>query len=394
MHHSRLQNLLLLFNILSLAFAQSIAKDNSDQCNCYVVSGHDPGYFQYYRFWDFRKYLTDGITGPPPLITNSQNTGGESITSSVFNTTQFNNDWTMLNGTATGFSGTTVPFVDSFQNIFIGHDNLAGGSYLAMRALRLEDFVSTSELDSNYQTLLHVSLRSRMRVVPLISNTSVSGAYGVSPRLNSIDGLNASHPVAPGVVVGMFTYRNDNQESDLEVLTSDPITNIRYSNQPDTDKQGNAVPGASTNQVTPDGTTWTEYHEQRLDWFDGVSRWYVDGKLALEKTVNVPRQPSGFNLNVWSNGGSWSGNMTVGAQVVAAFEWIELVFNTSKPLNKRRAPSSCAVGCSVDDVQTKGTPMVTFNSTSSRGSNGPQAESKTVAFVFMLALMTTALLSL
>ncbi|XPS71823.1 hypothetical protein M3J09_004000 [Ascochyta lentis] len=38
-----------------------------------------------------------------------------------------------------------------------------------------------------------------------------------------------------GAVAGFFTYRNDTVESDIEILTRDPASQVRYSNQPTED---------------------------------------------------------------------------------------------------------------------------------------------------------------
>lgn len=186
---------------------------------------------------------------------------------------------------------------------------------------------------------------------------------------SSIDGLNSSHPVAPGACYGQFTYQSDTQESDIEVLTYDPITNVRYSNQPDFDPNtGDTVPGASSDVALPGGGNWTDWHDHRIDWYDGISRWYVDNQLVLEKTLNAPTKPSGFVLNLWSDGGEWSGNMTVGAQVIAGIEWIEMSFNTSGE-NSKRDSQLCNVGCNVDGVQRVGHPEINNTSTNS-GTNG------------------------
>src|SRR5271163_323935 len=32
------------------------AHDNSSECDCYLISGPTPGYFQYHRFYDFRSH--------------------------------------------------------------------------------------------------------------------------------------------------------------------------------------------------------------------------------------------------------------------------------------------------------------------------------------------------
>lgn len=358
------------------ALTEPGSRDNSNQCSCYVVSGADPGYFQYYRFWDFRDIPNDGsndFTKAPPLVTPAENSGGQDVTSSFFNTSQFIDDWSLQDGIESAHAASTLKMVNSYQNVFIARDPNTGSTYLGMRALRLPDFVSIAEMDSNQKNVLHASIRTRMRVVPLFSNMSIPFINnGILPEV--LDGVNYTHPVPPGAVAGIFTYQSDVQESDIEILTSDPSTNIRYSNQPDTDETtGDAVPDASTNQIMPKDAAWIDYHDHRLDWFDGITRWYVDGDLALEKRINVPTKPSGLVLNVWSDGGIWSGNMSIGAQVVVAIEYIEMTFNVSGKLSsskKRASQQICGVGCDIDNVRTRGTPVVAFNVTGAESGTG------------------------
>lgn len=353
---------------------ESGSRDNSNQCDCYLVSGADSGFFQYHRFWDFRSIPNDDdgndFTTAPPLLTSSDNAGGQNTTSPYFNTTLFMNDWDIQDGVLR--PDALVPTVNSAQNIFISRQPGSDGmdsTYLTLRAYRLPDFASSVEVDSNQRNVLHSSIRARMRVVPNFSNNSIPFVSG-GAAADNIDGLNQTHPVAPGAVLGFFTWESDTQESDIEILTSDPVTNIRYSNQPDYDtKTDTDIPGASTNAVLPNNIIWTEWHDHRIDWYDGISRWYVDGELVLEKTMNVPTKPSGLIFNLWSDGGQWSGNMTIGAQVIAGIEWIEMAFNISgnNPTSdkKRDTGATCNVGCNVDGVQNVGYPQVAFNATSS-----------------------------
>lgn len=355
----------------SSSLVEATSKDNSAQCDCYVVSGADPGYFQYFRFWDFRNIqgsmFGSDFRSPPPLVTASQNQGSENTTSPYFNTTQFMADWSIQSGVA--MAGSPVSSLNSAANVFIssGGDG-TNSTYLALRASRLDQFASVCEIDSNQQNVLHGSFRARMRVVPNFANQSAPFVNnGVSTA--TVPGINGSHPVAPGAVLGFFTYLSDTQESDIEILTRDPTTHIRYSNQPDYDaKTGNTVPGASTDAIMPNGIVWTDWHDHRLDWYEGISRWYVDDILVLEKKLNVPTKPSGLVLNLWSDGGEWSGNMSVGSQVVAGVQWIEMAFNISgKNPGKRSGSKSRNVGCTIDKVNTTGFPQVAFNATGNIG---------------------------
>ena len=235
---------------------------------------------------------------------------------------------------------------------------------------------------------MHSSVRARLRVIPNSPPLSSSSADDDDPDVN------ATHPVSPGAVIGFFTYESNTQESDIEILTSDPVDRIRYSNQPDYDaKTGNTVPGASTDYLIQDSSddgnskVWTDWLIHRLDWFPGVSQWWIDDQLVLNKTINVPKRPSGVILNVWSDGGEWSGNMSVGEEVRVGVEWIEMVFNVSGrvegPSSSRkrwterlglgllgkRKERKCKVGCWVDapQVVVAGEPVVAFNDTVTGG---------------------------
>jgi hypothetical protein len=143
-----------------------------------------------------------------------------------------------------------------------------------------------------------------------LSNTSAPSTY--FPLSSTAPGANTTHPVDPGAVLGLFTYTNDANESDIEILTRDPLNRIRYMNQP----SDNDID--STDAYLAPGEAWTEWLNHRIDWFPSVSRWYVDDfdSPVLNKSVNVPTEPSGLIMNLLSNGGEWSGNMSVGATVM------------------------------------------------------------------------------
>jgi hypothetical protein len=347
--------------------------DNSDECDCYLTSGPNQGYFQYYRFYDFRSIPdTSGndFTSPPALVTTSDYQGNELITNSYFNTSVFNDNWSIQTGNLSD-SDNAYAQVDSAQNVYItrNQSDPEQSTYLTLRTYRNPYFQSVAELDCNQKNLMHTSIRVRLRVIP---NDLLEDPITDNPDINS------SHPVAPGAVVGFFTFESNTEESDIEILTSDPTNRIHYSNQPDYDaKTGDTVPGASTDATLPSGKTWTEWANHRLDWYPGISQWWMDDQLLLTKTINVPKKPSGMILNLWSDGGEWSGNMTVGDQVEVGVEWIEMIFNVSGSVNGpskrwteglwKRKEKHCKVACWVDGPQATeaGTPVVAWNNTAS-----------------------------
>lgn len=115
---------------------------------------------------------------------------------------------------------------------------------------------------------------------------------------------------APGAVAGLFLFRNDQNESDIEILTRDLPAEIRFSNQPVVDKIGNEITGASTSVNLDTGAKldgsedpdvlrrrstdvrWDGWHTYRLDWVRGRNTWFVDGKHYLDKKYGVPTVPS------------------------------------------------------------------------------------------------------
>lgn len=232
--------------------------------------------------------------------------------------------------------------VASLGNVFLTPPpaNMSGSNenntHLTLRTTRNSVFQSVAELDSLETDMEYLSLRVRARVIPVD------------------DGAGQGSSVDEGAVAGVFSYHSDSQESDFEVLTREDSGSVRVSNQPDGD-----VEGASLAVRLPEGVKWTEWAEWRLDWFKGQSRWWVGGMEVGNMTVNVPRVGSWVVVNLWGDGGSWSGEMAVGGEVRLGVEWVEVVYNVSGEGVKGR----CGVGCEVDGVKDVGMPEVGFNST-------------------------------
>jgi beta-glucanase (GH16 family) len=221
-------------------------------------------------------------------------------------------------------------------------------THLTLRATRLNSFVSTAEVESLQQNLMFASLRLRARV------------RGTT-----------------GAVAGMFTYFDDNNESDIEILTRDPNTEVRCTNQPSVDSSGRVVKAAEKD-VNFLGKNWGQWNTYRIDWTPTTSAWYLNGANVANNTYSIPRVPSTLIMNMWSDGGVWSGVMPVGGSSYLDIEWVEMAFNTSgpatgpssrlrradtseaaMPLEKRTKYASqgkCAVVCAVDNVSQIGLP--------------------------------------
>ncbi|KIW63333.1 hypothetical protein PV04_10187 [Phialophora macrospora] len=116
----------------------------------------------------------------------------------------------------------------------------------------------------------------------------------------------------PGTVHGLFFYKSDTQETDIEYLTdpsslSNPGPGVPvpmwYTNQA-VDPQRMAKTYQNGNAPT-DCTT--EVHEYRLDWTRDFTAFYIDGVLQKKFWVNVPSVPGTWVWNNWANGDKgWS----------------------------------------------------------------------------------------
>ncbi|KAI0717293.1 concanavalin A-like lectin/glucanase domain-containing protein [Cerioporus squamosus] len=109
----------------------------------------------------------------------------------------------------------------------------------------------------------------------------------------------------PGVCHGFFTYENDCQESDIEILTSHFTTGnekitpgLQLTNQ---------ATSCNSSQNTRDAIPYpadptTGEHEYTLEWSRKSTKYYFDGALIATMDTNVPSEPSAFLWNSWSSG--------------------------------------------------------------------------------------------
>ncbi|KAK7528928.1 concanavalin A-like lectin/glucanase domain-containing protein [Phyllosticta citriasiana] len=333
---------------------QQDLKQNSANCSCYAIgsgSKNSSEYFSYHRFYDFRSLATSANQYTvPDVVSDDEDQGTESVVADdqgYLNGTQFMNDWDIQNWTSNATADFPVRMVNSAQNVYI---SIAYPTYLTMRVARLADFSSASELANNQANMLHASVRMWARVVG-----------------------------APGACAGFFTYYDDSNESDIEILTQYGSNEYQYTNQPSVNRAGDEIEAASINVTMPAqdaGDDWTVWHEHRIDWLPHRVNWYLDGKMVATNTYSVPRKPSALYLNMWSNGGSWSGNMSRGDSAEFHVQWVQMVFNTSGPRagpdadSKRKSKSKrsaaaqgCSTICRVDGVQAVGYPEVAYVST-------------------------------
>lgn len=167
-----------------------------------------------------------------------------------------------------------------------------------------------------------------------------------------------------GACAGIFTYADENNEVDVELLTRDSPNTWRFTNQPAVDKDGNLIEQAS---LAPNNLAgWTDWHEIRIDWLPTTSNWYVDGSLVASNAYSVPRKASGLVLNMWSDGGLWTQEMAIGSTAQLDVQWVEVVFDTYPAATSKTASGKkghCSTVCTIDGVVQHGVPEVVADST-------------------------------
>ncbi|KXG47739.1 Concanavalin A-like lectin/glucanases superfamily [Penicillium griseofulvum] len=335
-------------------------------CDCYTISGPDPGYFHHYKFWDFRavdlkKHANLNLSEPidysdedwddddggdiqdppndhPPAVHESKDPDPRSL---VFYKTSFEIDWSSQNWERRGTARSPVLMINSKHNVFLTRDHEQHNphaTYLVLRTTRFSDYTSTAEIETRLHNIYRCSLRVRFRLLPASSIVSQPPQPKEWPsrdprRHYTVPSNNKTIPVrddrpADGACAGIFTYHDQTCESDIEILTRDPSHRVHYANQPDYDFAADKeIPGASTVRDVP--VPWTTWSTHRLDWLSNMSRWYVDGQIQDAKSYGVPNLASMIVVNLWSNGGLWTGDMKIGDSIYMGIEYIELVYNRS-----------------------------------------------------------------
>lgn len=355
---------------LSLVFLLSIgsradetSSSSEDACDCYLTNGTVPSYFMGHLFFDFRD-LGDYADVPDP-IANGSLSALAPPTSDYFETDDWTNVWGIQNWTNSNTGGislagdATTLLVNSPNNIYIeenSDENAASETYLTMRTRRYPEFQTAAEFES-ISTYQFLSLRMLARVTG-----------------------------DPGACAAMFTFRpwdgvGHVQEADIEILTGGPRDRIQYTNQPSNDDAGDEVPEATRNASMPGDLIWDNWAVHRLDWTPERSVWYVEGEEVASIEFQTPKDPAQVVFNMWSDGGSWSGNMSVGDEAYLQIQWIEMVFNATEEvwegsnqgrgskvgledLARRDGDGGCNVVCSIDERDEVGTAKMLWNSTS------------------------------
>ncbi|KAI2630985.1 glycoside hydrolase family 16 protein [Hypoxylon sp. NC1633] len=361
MAYPRLLRPLLVISSLGPLCMAAYQAISNDRCDCYLTDGSSSNWFSNHKFFDFRERSDD--VHVPAIIDSSTASSEASATNRYLQSDEWTDNWVLQSwdnaaSLKSPQSDASVLMVHSPNNVYFdkNHDpNPDSSTFLNLRTARLKDFQSSCEFESTVHNYHFLSVRMYARTAG-----------------------------APGAVTAMFTYKDAGnsteltavQESDLEVRTVDPTDRVQLTNQPSYTSQGEDEPDATRNATVPDGKHWTDWAVHRMDWNPDSTTWYINGVEVASISFQVPRDPSILIFNAWSDGGSWTGNMSVGTEAHLQVQWIELVYNTTgsaesrkpskgripdhietpKERAERREEKSCVNICRVDQTPEAGSP--------------------------------------
>lgn len=257
-------SVLFLSNLPTSVSAPS--SSSSSDCALFAINGSSSAkyYFTHYRFYDFRNIANPLL---PPV---GQSSG--LAASHATNDSSWLLDWSPRNQAQGAANRVSIPVDYLPSNVYVSPANESSSdysSYLTLATTKLKnDTQSAAEIGFLPSTnIVYVSLRVLARV---------SGT--------------------PGAVGGIFSYCDDESETDIEILTHDPVSQVRYSNQPTTNlKTGAPIAGATSNESIPSGN-WEQWNVHRLDWLPGQTAKWADGVRLQTSTVNVQNATAGSQV--------------------------------------------------------------------------------------------------
>ena len=142
------------------------------------------------------------------------------------------------------------------------------------------------------------------------------GTYQWTMRMSSTascpDSSCEGQAVSGSVSAGFIYINNSETEIDFEFEGQDPnsVHLVNWLNpKPDDDPSDDAKTSYQHAPFDP----IAGQHTYKFIWTEGKISYYIDGKVVVEQTTNVPRVPAYFRINHWgTNNRHWGGTATIG----------------------------------------------------------------------------------
>lgn len=149
-----------------------------------------------------------------------------------------------------------------------------------------------------------------------------------------------------GAVAGFFSYADDLNENDIEILTKDGDNEVSFTNQ------GANLTDSSVITTLPNDAVTTDSQEYRFDWTADSVKYYVNDYFLTNITKNPSQEASQIRLNAWSNGDTFTGGPPT-TDMQMSISSITMYFNSSNATINSQYQSACrAAGshaiCAVD----------------------------------------------
>ncbi|KAH6995276.1 concanavalin A-like lectin/glucanase domain-containing protein [Ilyonectria destructans] len=282
---------LCIIVLLALVFPAPLAaaaEGRYSNCSSFATNGSAASQFAYYRFYDFRNISSDTWDSIEEPKSPNNVTAGASTHDMSWQLDWVRRDGLRYPGPDVGADLLPIDYQPDKVHI----------AFVSSR--QSETAHQSSGIDFNDESILHLSLRLYARITG-----------------------------APGACTAFFTYENDTQEADIELLTRNKPDVVGFNTQPTLDIHGKFVPDSHWNMSFPNNITRDSWVNYRMDWVGDQVVWYVNGVHMANTSVNVPVEPSRLSIAMWGNGGTWTGNMTLGKSALLEVQWIEVVYNLS-----------------------------------------------------------------
>ncbi|KZP17208.1 glycoside hydrolase family 16 protein [Athelia psychrophila] len=207
---------------------------------------------------------------------------------------------------AAAASSTTAVNVD-----FTTYTSGSVASFLSSAGLSISDYSTDSTPQAHTFVPGNVGI-SNGALTLLVSGGTTNSAEVVFDKTFLYGNITTRAQIStvPGTCAGFFFYKDDNNEQDIELLSSYVTTGYKTIVPPGIEltNQAATVGGTETNSAVGYGFDPTAaFHDYTIVWTPGLTEYYVDGQIKASYTTNVPSVASSFILNNWSSGDpNWS----------------------------------------------------------------------------------------
>ncbi|OJD17638.1 hypothetical protein AJ78_02288 [Emergomyces pasteurianus Ep9510] len=166
--------------------------------------------------------------------------------------------------------------------------------------------------------------KSKVRVASIASQRDdiIHGSFRVELKMENAKG---------GSCGAFFWYRDDENEIDIEILSREFKTDwfpVHYTTHPALDEHGQVISNATKVIPLRDDDILNSFQRHRFDWTRDELRFYQNSTQVHSNALRIPYAPGHAYLNVWADGGPWSGAPST-TDVFLTVKLIAIYHNTS-----------------------------------------------------------------